>query len=76
MKPPIKEPFVLNLTERESSVWTRVKANLTEVLQELRIKNDAKLSEEETAFLRGRIHMVKEVLKAGEPLPDFKKFDS
>ncbi len=58
----IKEPFALNKLELDTAVWKKLKAHLQERLSVMRQQNDIRKSEEDTAFLRGQILAVKELL--------------
>ena len=46
---------LLDQSDVQSQAWIKVKAHLTERLQDHRIKNDGRLNEIETATVRGRI---------------------
>lgn len=59
-------PFALSEDEKHSPLWTRLKAHLTEELDTARIRNDQPLPEAETATLRGRIRLFKEIISLGE----------
>ncbi len=63
--------FFLTEEERTSPVWLSLKARLERKLIELREKNDSqKLTDVETATLRGHIECLKAVLALGrEPPP-------
>lgn len=57
------------LTESDftSPTWLRLKALFEARLAELRIKNDGRLSPEDTERLRGRICEVKQLLSLSNP---------
>ncbi len=63
--------FMLTKEQRESQLWVSIVAHLNERLGELRKRNDsAKLSEAETARLRGHIQCLKSLIDLGkEPSP-------
>lgn len=48
--------------ERQSSCWLKVSAWATEGLAVLRERLEARIDEEETAIIRGRIAQLKELL--------------
>jgi hypothetical protein len=52
----------LNDYERTSALWQRIEIEITERLETSREKNDASLTPEETATLRGSIKAFKEIL--------------
>lgn len=58
----IKERFELTKPELDSAVWKRLKVHLQERLNVMRQQNDIRKTEEDTAFLRGQILAVKELL--------------
>lgn len=65
----VDEDF-LTKEERTSPVWLSIKAKLQAKLEELRIKNDdAKLTDVETATLRGHLRMLKAFLALGNEPP-------
>lgn len=57
---------MLNKLEKDSALWQKLEAHLKETLESLRSQNDADLSAEATAKLRGRIATVKTMLALGE----------
>ncbi len=73
MKPILKTEidFFLSKEERESPVWQSLKARLEKKLTSLREKNDdQKLTDMQTATLRGHIDCLKAVIALGnEPPP-------
>lgn len=56
----------LTTAERMSPTWAKLKAALQGELQVLREKNDKDAPDETTAKIRGRIAMLKEIIKLGE----------
>ncbi len=52
----------LDRLESQSAVWLKIEEHLMDRLSQLRSQNDGDLSEVETARLRGRISMCKELL--------------
>jgi len=62
----------MKLTHEEiaSATWSRIRTHLTEHLADLRAKNDANLSPEETARMRGRIFEIKQFLALEQPAPE------
>lgn len=63
-------PFVLTDGDRHASLWMRLKQHWTEELASSRARNDsARLSEAETAALRGRIGMLKALIALGDDRP-------
>lgn len=49
-------------TDFRSEVWSRFEAHLRAELEKHRVSNDADLTAEKTALLRGRIRQIKEIL--------------
>ena len=56
----------MTLEEKHSAVWMKLKEVLNEQLELLRRQNDTDKSETETAFLRGRITEIKNILSLEE----------
>ncbi len=57
-------PFALTQEERLSAVWVRIRGHLEKQLIFSREKNDSSsLCEQETAFLRGKIAAIKQLLR-------------
>ena len=55
--------------ERQSALWQKLAAHLSERLDAQRARNDGDLSPEDTQKLRGRIAQLKEILAlAREPV--------
>lgn len=64
------KPFALSIADRQSSTWNRIKKHLEEQLRVEREKNDAPtLTPERTAYTRGRIAVIKELLALDQPQP-------
>lgn len=61
----------MTLTDREklTPLWAALEGHLKARLATLRAKNDAPMSEAETAVLRGRIAEVKAFLSLGDERP-------
>lgn len=57
--------MILELNDRQSPAWVKIKAHLLERLEDHRIKNDGNLTEAETAKLRGRIAETLYILGLG-----------
>lgn len=57
---------MLTKLEKDSALWQKLEWHLKETLESLRSQNDADLSAEATAKLRGRIAAVKSMLALGE----------
>lgn len=67
----IVESFELSDGEKMHPLWTRLKAHLETQLQSIRARNDsAKLTEADTAALRGQISALKALIALGEDRPD------
>ena len=69
---PVKQIFDFHLTreERESPVWLSLKDRLERKLVELRTHNDnPKLTDVETATLRGHIQLLKAFIALGAKPP-------
>lgn len=65
-----QEPFELTTGEKLSPIWARLKAHFEAELQVLRARNDnPKLTEAETAALRGNISRLKAILALGVDRP-------
>jgi hypothetical protein len=72
MTAPVKQIIDLFLTddERTSPVWQSVQAHLERMLAKKRIENDnPKLTDVETATLRGHINCLKAILALGSKPP-------
>lgn len=62
--------FSLTEGERISPLWTKLKDRFETMLQTRRAKNDnPKLTEAETAALRGEINLLNAIIKLGNPPP-------
>lgn len=67
-QPP--EPFELTTGEKLSPLWARLTAYLESELQLQRARNDsARLTEAETAALRGNISRLKSLIDLGKDRP-------
>lgn len=62
--------FQLTEHDKSTALWVRLKAHLQDQLGDLRNRNDALLTEPETASLRGEIRCLKRLiaLDAARPL--------
>ena len=60
---------LLDLNDRQSPTWRKLRKHFEARLAELRAKNDNDLSELATAKLRGQIRMVGELLALGDQDP-------
>jgi len=60
--------MILDLNDRQSPTWAKLKAHLKERLQDHRIKNDGNLTEADTAKNRGRIAEALYILGLDEEL--------
>jgi hypothetical protein len=56
--------------ELQSAVWVKLREHLERQLQDSRSRNDGDLNEIDTARLRGRIAVIKQILAFGEPTPE------
>lgn len=56
----------LTQQERQSALWLKLEAYMTQKLADLRKQNDGDMSLEATARLRGRIAQMKFLLALGE----------
>ena len=63
-------PFALTEVEKNSQVWFRIAAYLTEQLRIARARNDHMMHEQETWMLRGDIKRLKLLLALGEDRPN------
>jgi hypothetical protein len=59
--------MTLSDIERHSALWKKIDTKLQERMEVFRQKNDADLNDIETAKLRGRIAMIKEIAAWGDP---------
>ena len=63
--------FVLSDNDKAQPIWARLRAHAESELTRLRIMNDSeKLTEMETATLRGHIKCLKVLLHLGDDPPD------
>jgi hypothetical protein len=65
----IVQARVLDLNDRQSPAWRKLKAHLELRLQELRMKNDNDLDAIETAKTRGAIKTCTNLLALGDQDP-------
>lgn len=64
------ERFELTSGERMSPLWMRLKAHFEAELQLMRMRNDnPKLTEQDTAALRGNISRLKATIALGDDRP-------
>lgn len=59
--------FELSESDKRSPFWLNFKAHLESELQVYRERNDSDLDAEATAKARGRIAMLKDLIRLGEP---------
>lgn len=57
------DPFELTEQDKSTGLWVRLKAHLESRLAAARIRNDAVLTEPETAALRGEIKALKALIR-------------
>jgi hypothetical protein len=62
-----------NITDRQSTTWHKVMEHCTARIDELRKRNDAPLSEQETASIRGEIKALKAIVSLDVEAPDVDK---
>lgn len=68
---PVEPFFGLTRLERQSAVWTKIEGHLEGKLQSARELNDTHKSGLETAMIRGKIQVMKEILGLGQdPIPE------
>lgn len=67
--------FKLSMGERASPLWLRMRAHLELLLESERRKNDGNLDPQETARVRGRISMLKQVIDFSVDLPPIETAD-
>ncbi len=63
------EVFRLTSADRASPLWQRLRGHLQERLAKCRARNDGALAPDETAHLRGRIALLKDLLALEEDRP-------
>lgn len=66
---------VLEVNDRQSAVWQKLKKHLEAELALLRAKNDRNLDEKRTAILRGRIEQLKMILALDKDVPQISEED-
>jgi len=70
MNGPKPEDYVLTTIERTSPLWIKIEQFLTQRIEKSRAMNDAPLTPEHTARLRGEIAALKALARLGrEPMP-------
>lgn len=65
MPTTLPPPFALTAEERREPLWLRLKAHLTEQLADAHRRNEAPLSDTETATIRGRIKCLRDMIALG-----------
>ena len=65
--------MILTTRELQDPVWLKIKAHLEARLTDLRKQNDADLSPDATAKLRGRILETRKTLDLGNPRPEIEE---
>lgn len=58
--------MILDINDRQSPTWRKIREHFEERLQDHRIKNDGNLTEVETARLRGRIAEAEYIISIDE----------
>jgi hypothetical protein len=66
---PAMNDFVLSEHDKSQGLWLRLKAHFEDRLADARQRNDAALSEPETASLRGEIRCLKRLMALGNDRP-------
>ena len=61
--------MLLNASDVQSQTWIKIKKLFEDRLAEHRVRNDGRLTEEETAYLRGRIAEAKHILSLADKDP-------
>ena len=61
--------FELSSHDKSQGLWVRFKAHLLDRLDEARHRNDAPLSEHDTAAIRGEIKCLKRLIALGDDRP-------
>ena len=61
--------FDLTAHDKASSLWLRLRAHLEDRLAATRARNDATLTEQDTATLRGEIRCLKQLMRLGDDPP-------
>jgi hypothetical protein len=67
------ETFRLNQNDRGSATWSRLLAHLRDELIAMRAKNDSPLDEHQTATLRGKIAMLKQIIELDKIEPEIEQ---
>lgn len=63
------DPFTLTEHDKAQGLWRRLEAHLEDRLADARKRNDAALTEPETASLRGEIRCLKRIIALGDDRP-------
>lgn len=63
------EPFSLTQGDKAQGLWLRLKGHMQEQLAQARQRNDAAMSESDTASLRGEIRCLKRIIALGDDRP-------
>jgi hypothetical protein len=63
------EDFQLTDGEKAHPLWARLRAHLEGRLDEMRRRNDAPQSEQDTAALRGQIRSIQGIIALGDSRP-------
>lgn len=66
----MSERIELSDAEKSSAAWGKVRAYLSNRLNELRVANDRDMTEQETAKQRGRIAEVRALMALGDDRPN------
>lgn len=61
--------FDLSDADKVQSLWLRLKDHFLDRLDDLRKRNDAPRSEQDTAELRGQIRCLKQIIALGDDRP-------
>ncbi len=61
--------FQLTEHDKAQGLWVRLRAHLEDQLADARKRNDAALSEPDTASLRGEIRCLKRLMSLGDSRP-------
>jgi hypothetical protein len=65
----VDDPFTLTEHDKAQGLWRRLEAHLEDRLADARKRNDAALTEPETASLRGEIRCLKRIIALGDDRP-------
>lgn len=61
--------FQLSYSEKSTQLWFRLKQYMEDKLDQARRRNDASLTEQETATIRGEIRCLKSIIALGDDRP-------